>query len=198
MFTDSRFPGDRRQRHGVQLRDGQRACLHVRRDTDCRWTRDGAGERRAAMDAFNNPNAQVDVHHHVGSDATGAASDYRLGSEQRLGNVGDGLTNDTMPTLTGTAEANSTVTIFADSGSGPVQIGTVVAAPRRMDVYTWYCFDRRHLYAHGDGNRCGRQCQCRVVRLQFGHRLHGAHSDDHDDRSESHRLGHDSVYRDLQ
>jgi hypothetical protein len=81
----------------------------------------------AAMDASNNTNAQVTFS--ITSDRTPPAppaiTGLAPGSDS--GTLGDGITNNTMPTITGTAEANSTVTVFANSGSGPVQLGTVVA-----------------------------------------------------------------------
>ena len=36
------------------------------------------------------------------------------------GTPGDGITNNPKPTIIGTAEANSTISVFADVGSGPV------------------------------------------------------------------------------
>jgi CSLREA domain-containing protein len=36
----------------------------------------------------------------------------------------DNITSKTTPTFTGSAETNSTVTLYADSGGGPVQVGT--------------------------------------------------------------------------
>ena len=42
------------------------------------------------------------------------------------GTLGDGLTNDNTPTIIGTAEPGTTIEVFADSGSGPVSLGTTV------------------------------------------------------------------------
>jgi hypothetical protein len=82
----------------------------------------------AVQDAFGNPNGQVTFS--ITSDRTAPAAPVITGLApgSDSGTPGDGITNHNRPTFTGTAAANSTVKVFADSGSGPVLLGSVVAS----------------------------------------------------------------------
>ena len=98
-----------------------------------------------------------------------------------------GFSNDTTPTLAGTAEANSTVTIF----DGLTQLGTATANGSGGWTFTparW----RRQPQLHGDGNRCGRQHRCGLERLQHRHRHRGAWGCDHQ-RGRSRRPGRQTI-----
>ena len=69
------------------------------------------------------------------------------------GVVGDGITNDTTLTLTGTAEANSTVKVY----DGATLLGQRGGQrQRRLDLYDGGTGERR-TQPDRDGNRCGRQ-----------------------------------------
>ena len=78
----------------------------------------------AAMDANNNPN--VAANFSITSDRTAPAAPVITGLDPNSdsGTPGDGITNNPKPTIIGTAEANSTISVFADVGSGPVLLGT--------------------------------------------------------------------------
>ena len=81
----------------------------------------------AAMDANNN--SSVAASFTITSDRTAPAAPVitGFGTGSDTGTQGDGITNNPRPTIVGTAEANSTVQIFGDVGSGAVLLGTTTA-----------------------------------------------------------------------
>jgi hypothetical protein len=84
-------------------------------------------EAGAVMDSGGNTNAAATLSITFDSTAPAAPTITGLDPGSDSGTLGDGITNVTSPTIIGTAEAGSTVEIFADSGSGAVSLGTVVA-----------------------------------------------------------------------
>ncbi len=76
------------------------------------------------------------------------------------GTVGDGITNDNTLTLTGTAEANSTVKVY----DGATLLGTATANGTGAWSYTTAALAQRHAQPDGDGDGC---------RRQYGRGLHG-------------------------
>ena len=86
------------------------------------------------------------------------------------GVVGDGITNDNTLTLTGTAEANSTVKVY----DGATLLGSADGERQRgLELYHRGAEQRRpQPDRHGD--RCGRQHRRGVVCLERDHRHDGA------------------------
>ena len=86
------------------------------------------------------------------------------------GTVGDGITNDGTLTLTGTAEANSTVKVF----DGATLLGSAVA----NGSGAWSLYDggagERRAQPDGDGERCGRQYRVQPRRRWRDDRHDGA------------------------
>ena len=74
-----------------------------------------------------------------------------------------GSTNDTTPTLSGTAEAGSTVTIYQNE----TDVGTTTKSETEPGTFTFLSVSspRTATILHGDGHRCGRQCECAVEHL---------------------------------
>ena len=71
------------------------------------------------------------------------------------GTVGDGITNDNTLTLTGTAEANSTVKVY----DGATLLGTRHRQWQRcLELHHGHLGERQP-QPHGDGDRCRRQHQ---------------------------------------
>src|SRR5439155_13675852 len=81
-----------------------------------------------AQDSSGKPNLEATFS--ITSDRTAPPAPVITGLDPASdsGQIGDGRTNDTTPTIDGTAEPGSTIQVFADSGSGPVSLGTVVTA----------------------------------------------------------------------
>jgi hypothetical protein len=81
---------------------------------------DAAGNTAAAA----GPSAAVTVDNTAppAPTVTGLAAGSDTGTS-----TADGITSDATPTITGIAEAGSTVEVFANSGSGPVSLGTATA-----------------------------------------------------------------------
>ena len=86
------------------------------------------------------------------------------------GTVGDGITNDNTLTLTGTAEANSTVKVY----DGATLLGTVTANGSGAWSYTTAALGERQPQPDGDGDRCRRQHQRGVGGAQRDGRHGGA------------------------
>ena len=82
------------------------------------------------------------------------------------GVVGDHITNDNTLTLTGTAEANSTVKVF----DGATLLGSVVANGSGGWSYTTTALVDGAHSLHCDGHRCGRQYRCGLGRAERHHR----------------------------
>ena len=96
------------------------------------------------------------------------------------GMAGDGITNDTTLTLTGTAEANSTVKVF----DGATLLGSATAnGSGALDLYDGGA-DERCAQPDGDGERCGRQYECGLGGADRDDRHHGTGGAEH-------RLVHD-------
>ena len=72
------------------------------------------------------------------------------------GTVGDGITNDNTLTLTGTAEANSTVKVFDGANAAGQRGGQ---RQRGLDLYDGGAGERC-AQPDRDGDRCGRQYRC--------------------------------------
>ena len=88
------------------------------------------------------------------------------------GMVGDGITNDNTLTLTGTAEANSTVKVY----DGATLLGTVDRQwQRRLELHDRGAGER-HAQPDGDGDGCGRQHRRRLGNLERDGRRGGADS----------------------
>src|SRR5207253_1477740 len=81
-----------------------------------------------AQDSGGKPNLEATFS--ITSDRTAPPAPVITGLDPASdsGQIGDGRTNDTTPTIDGTAEPGTTIEVFADSGSGPVSLGTVVTA----------------------------------------------------------------------
>lgn len=90
----------------------------------------------AVQDGAGNTNAEATFT--ITSDQTAPAAPTITGLDPASdsGTAGDGITNVNMPTIIGTADAGTTVTVYADSGSGPVILGTVVAAGNGIWSFT--------------------------------------------------------------
>ena len=86
------------------------------------------------------------------------------------GTVGDGITNDDTLTLTGTAEANSTVKVF----DGATLLDSVVANASGAWTYTTAALANGSPQPHRDGDRCGRQYECGLGAIDRDHRHCGA------------------------
>ena len=78
-----------------------------------------------------------------------------VGFSPDSGMVGDGITNATVLTLTGTAEANSTVKVY----DGATLLGTATANGSGAWSYTTGTAGERQPQPDGHRHRCGRQCQ---------------------------------------
>ena len=91
------------------------------------------------------------------------------------GTVGDGITNDSTLTLTGTAEANSTVKVY----DGATLLGSATA----NGSGAWSLYDggagERRSQPYGDGDRCGRQYRCGVGGAERHDRHDGAGGAEH-------------------
>src|SRR5262249_42131076 len=81
----------------------------------------------AAMDASSNPSTPASLS--ITSDRTAPNPPVITGitTSTDSGTVGDGVTNNSKPTIVGTAEAHATIKVFADVGSGPVLLGSTTA-----------------------------------------------------------------------
>ena len=86
------------------------------------------------------------------------------------GTVGDGITNDNTLTLTGTAVANSTVTVY----DGATLLGTATANGSGAWSYTTGSLGQRQPQPHRDATRCRRQHQLGLLGAQRHGRYGGA------------------------
>ena len=77
------------------------------------------------------------------------------------GMVGDGITNDNTLTLTGTAEANSTVKVF----DGATLLGSATANGSGAWSYTTAALANGGPQPDRDRDRCGRQYRCGLAAL---------------------------------
>ena len=82
------------------------------------------------------------------------------------GTVGDGITNDNTLTLTGTAEANSTVKVF----DGATLLGSATANGSGAWSFTTAALDQWRPQPDRDRHRCGRQHQCGLGSAERHHR----------------------------
>ncbi|OWK40495.1 Ig-like domain-containing protein [Fimbriiglobus ruber] len=83
----------------------------------------------AAQDAFGKPNpasAPLTVTYDVTAPAPPTITGLDPATDTGDSST-DGVTNNPAPTIVGTAEIGATVEVFADNGSGPTSLGTVVA-----------------------------------------------------------------------
>ncbi|MBP2314060.1 Ig-like domain-containing protein [Azospirillum soli] len=69
----------------------------------------------------------LDTSDYVLPDTTPPAAPVITGISSDSGTAGDGITNDTTLSLSGTAEANSTVELFKSAGGAPTSLGTTNA-----------------------------------------------------------------------
>ena len=91
------------------------------------------------------------------------------------GTVGDGITNDNTLTLTGTAEANSTVKVY----DGATLLGQRHRQwQRRLDLYDGGARQRRP-QPHRDRHRCRRQHRCGLGGAERDDRHDGAGCPEH-------------------
>ena len=78
------------------------------------------------------------------------------------GKKGDGITNDNTLTLSGTAEANTTVKVF----DGTTLLGSVVANGSGAWTYTTAALAKGAAQPDRHGHRCGRQYRCGLGGLE--------------------------------
>ena len=84
--------------------------------------------------------------------------------------MGDHITNDNTLTLTGTAEANSTVKVY----DGATLLGSATANGSGAWSYTTAALANGAPQPHRDRDRCGRQYRCGLGRAERDHRHDGA------------------------
>ena len=114
-----------------------------------------------ATDAANNTSAaSAALNVTVDTAAPGAPAIAAFSTDS--GTVGDGITNDNTLTLTGTAEANSTVKVY----DGATLLGTVTANGSGAWSYTTAALANGTPQPDGDGHRCRRQHRCGVSDAQ--------------------------------
>lgn len=81
----------------------------------------------AAQDSVGNPSVAASFSITVDATLPSAPIVTGLTPATESGPSGSGLTNVTSPTLVGTAEADATVTVYGDTGSGPLLLGITTA-----------------------------------------------------------------------